>query len=119
MIDVELVEAVADAVAARLERGAAPRRLLTADELAAYLGVERSWCYEHAVELGALRLGEGARPRLRFELERVQAALACRHGRESSEPLERVAEPKRRSGRRRALGTGAPLLPIRGRGGVS
>jgi hypothetical protein len=46
-------------------------RLLTADELAIVLGVDRGYVYEHAVELGAWRLGSGPRARLRFDLEEV------------------------------------------------
>ena len=43
-----------------------PRRLMTAAEVAEWWGVERSWVYAHAEELGARRIGSGERPRLRF-----------------------------------------------------
>jgi len=39
---------------------------LDAAELAAQLGVTRTWVYQHADELGARRIGNGPRPRLRF-----------------------------------------------------
>jgi len=51
------------------------RELLDASELARVLGVERDWIYEHQDQLGAIRLGNGRRPRLRFELTRAVHAL--------------------------------------------
>lgn len=42
-------------------------RLLTAAEVAARFNVARSWVYEHARELGVVHLGNGPRPRLRFD----------------------------------------------------
>ena len=48
-------------------------RLLTADELAAWLRVDRAYVYEHAAELGVFRLGSGPRARLRFDLRRSAA----------------------------------------------
>jgi hypothetical protein len=41
--------------------------LLTAAEVAARFSVDRSWVYAHARELGVLRIGDGPRPRLRFD----------------------------------------------------
>jgi hypothetical protein len=51
-------------------------RLLSAAQVAALWGVDRSWVYDHADELGAMRLGTGARPRLRFSRDRVAAYLS-------------------------------------------
>ena len=42
-------------------------RLLTASEVAARFSVDRSWVYAHARELGVVRIGDGPRPRLRFD----------------------------------------------------
>ena len=42
---------------------------LTAAEVAQLLHVTREWVYQHADELGAVRLGGGRRPRLRFRRE--------------------------------------------------
>lgn len=39
---------------------------LDAAGVAQRLGVTREWVYEHADELGAVRIGSGCRPRLRF-----------------------------------------------------
>jgi hypothetical protein len=51
------------------------REFLDASELARVLGVERDWIYEHQEQLGAIRLSNGRRPRLRFELTRAVGAL--------------------------------------------
>jgi hypothetical protein len=51
--------------------------LVDATALAADLGVSRQWIYEHRVKLGALRLGDGPRPRLRFDPIAARAALSC------------------------------------------
>jgi hypothetical protein len=50
-------------------------QLLDAAAVARMLGVTRGWVYEHAAELGAIRLGSGTRPRLRFDPLRVGTAL--------------------------------------------
>jgi predicted DNA-binding transcriptional regulator AlpA len=41
-------------------------RWLDATAVAERLGMTREWVYEHASELGAVRIGGGSRPRLRF-----------------------------------------------------
>lgn len=82
----ESVEAVARRVVEllRFEGGAAPAGLLTAAQVAERFSVDRSWIYSHADELGAMRLGEGRKPRLRFDAERVAAALRSREASERS-----------------------------------
>ena len=57
---------------------AEPARLLTAAEVAARLSVARGWVYEHARELGVVRLGDGPRPRLRFDPAVVERMLLPR-----------------------------------------
>jgi hypothetical protein len=37
--------------------------------------MERSWVYTHAIELGAVKLGSGAKPRLRFDPQVATRAL--------------------------------------------
>lgn len=54
--------------------------LISAAELAQRLGVERSWVYANARQLGAVRLGVGSRPRLRFDAARARAALTLEAG---------------------------------------
>ncbi len=70
VLDDEVLDALADRIADRVadRMGAgSTSRLLTADELATELGVERGWVYRHAQELGAVRLGDGPQGRLRFD----------------------------------------------------
>jgi hypothetical protein len=43
-----------------------PDAWLSAAEVARRLRVKREWVYQHADELGAMRIGGGRRPRLRF-----------------------------------------------------
>jgi hypothetical protein len=119
-----LVEAIAlrvvDLLSAREQRAQA-RGLLSAAELASHLGVARSFVYDHADELGAVRLGEGAKPRLRFDLERAREAFAC-YGSKHSQPSIASDDggspvPPRRSPRRLPVGVPKPgaVLAIRGR----
>jgi hypothetical protein len=46
--------------------------------LAIMLGVSGDWVREHAAELGAIRIGNGPKGALRFELRRVRTALEQR-----------------------------------------
>jgi hypothetical protein len=113
----ESVEAIALRVVELLRGGCTPPAqgaLLTPQELADRLGVDRSYVYQHAAELGARRLGSGSKPRLRFDLEQAEAAIACVANRQSDTPSARTVKPKQRRRRAQGLGTSAPLLPIRG-----
>jgi hypothetical protein len=88
-LDTASVEAVARRVVELLrDEGAigtaGAGELLTAAEVARRHGVDRSWVYAHADELGALRLGDGPKPRLRFDPERVRDALDARSAGEGS-----------------------------------
>jgi hypothetical protein len=51
--------------------GEGEQRMLTAAEVSRLWGVSRRWVYEHAEALGVLRLGDGPKPRLRFDPEEV------------------------------------------------
>jgi hypothetical protein len=62
----------------------AQAELLTAADIARRHGVDRSWVYANADRLGAVRLGDGPKPRLRFDPERVRAALDARSPSEGS-----------------------------------
>jgi hypothetical protein len=42
-------------------------RMLSAAEVARRWGISRRWIYDHAGDLGAMRMGGGPRPRLRFD----------------------------------------------------
>jgi hypothetical protein len=71
-----IVEAIARRVVELLRDAeeVGPAKLTDAATLASELGVERDWIYEHAEELGAIRLG-GPRGRLRFDREIVRERL--------------------------------------------
>ena len=117
--DLELLaELVADGLAERLERLERPPaagRLLTAAEVAVRLGVRRDLVYARAGELGAVRIGDGPRPRLRFDPAAVDAALSREGSRGSQQPEEPAATEGRRRRRRRSTPTSVQLLRIRGR----
>lgn len=117
--DVQAIAAlVAAHLAADLERLFGPRaapagELVDAAEVARRFGVTAEWVRDRAGELGAVRLGSGPRPRLRFDPTSV-ADRFPRSGREGSGGGDPA--PRRRStGRgRRVAGTGVALLPIEG-----
>src|SRR3954453_9750588 len=60
--------------------------LLTARDVAARFGVSRAWVYEHLEELGAIRLGAGKRPRLRFNARVVLERLESQDAEPASTP---------------------------------
>lgn len=109
------IEALADAIAARLAQPTATPQHVDAAEIARRFALSASWVREHADELGALRVGDGPRPRLRFDPEHVASVLACDPTRRSPAADAPAPEPVSRRPRRRAETTGARLLPIRGR----
>jgi hypothetical protein len=111
-----LADLLAERLASRL-RGLAPGRaepLVDAAEIARLHGKTRSWVYEHAGELGAVRLGSGRRPRLGFSPARVAEALQ-----KVDEPdpmtLPQIAKPRRgRRPRTDRTPSGAELLRVGG-----
>jgi hypothetical protein len=114
-LDPQTVEEIARQVVALLERqGLGKRELVDAAELARRFGIERSWIYTHAIELGAVKLGNGTKPRLRFDPEVAARVLRKVDGKP-------VADPPARSGKRagqppRRAVSDVRLLPIRGQG---
>jgi len=107
------LDVLADKVAERL-RGfvpdlvaqvpADPGALVSAAELARLTGMSTRWVYDHKVELGAIRAGKGARPRLRFDPALARARLIARDE-ETAAPAWR---PPPRS-------SSVPLLPVKDR----
>jgi hypothetical protein len=143
LLDDALIDRLADALAERLavrlaERQAAEidgaerqpaagttARLVNAAELAHVLGVSRSMVYAHAAELGALEVGNGGRPRLRFDPQQALSAWGSRCTSEQSHASDqqaahsdRTTRPLRRHHRMppRLPPTGS-VLAIRPRGG--
>jgi hypothetical protein len=90
--------------------------LVDAEALARFLNVERSYVYQHATELGAVRLSDGPRARLRFDIAEARRRLTCSMSRGSPGSPSPLVEPIHKRRHRHPLGTSAPLLPIRGSG---
>ncbi len=114
-LDPQTIEAIARRVVELLEkRGLQNRELVDAAELAQRFGIERSWVYSHAIELGAVKLGNGAKPRLRFDPEvAVRVLRRVGEGPAADPPTrssERADQPQRRGD------TAVRLLPVRARG---
>jgi len=112
-LDPATVDAIAAAVVARLtdaQPDTAPA-LIDAAEVARRHGVTRSWAYDHAADLGAIRLGTGSRARLRFDPATVAAYL--NRGRQDTTTAAPPAPPAPDRRPRRIAHPAAPLLPIR------
>jgi hypothetical protein len=105
------IEALADQVAERLREVGAADRMVSAAEIARRFGVSRDYVYDHAGELGAVRLGDGRGAPLRFDPK----AIADRLAKPLSPPMAEERERKRPP-RRRKPASRVPLLPI-GEGG--
>ncbi len=100
----ESIEAIAQRVA-ELIGHPEPVQFIDAAEVGRRFGVSRDYVYEHAEELGAIEVGEGSRPRLRFDVKKVSERFCSLAG--SREP-----QRDNRSAVRR--GSGVELLPIKG-----
>jgi hypothetical protein len=106
-----LAELVADRIAERLTAPAsAPQELLDVKALAKALGVSPTWVYDHAGELGGIKLGRGPKARWRFD-------IAVARDRMRTDP--EASHARRQRARRHVAQTskGVPLLPIGGRSG--
>lgn len=102
-LDTATIETLARRIVELLSPPAAPDsverlpsgRLLSAAEVSAWWGVSRGWVYQHASELGAVRIGDGERPRLRFDPDRVAERL-------NQPPAAPATGPTPRGSRRRS-----------------
>lgn len=105
------LSALADMVAERLAAGATPtvdaQRLVSAQVVAEAIGMTAAWVREHGAELGGQRMGNGPRPRWRFDMEKALAAWRSR-----STPRDPAQAIRRR--RQAPTAGGTQLLPIRG-----
>lgn len=101
------VERVAVAVVTRL-RNEQDSQLVDPAELARRLGVHRNFVYAHALELGGVRVGDGPRPRWRFDVRVAKAALdGARTAHTHPQPLAAAPQRQRRRRRARVSATGA------------
>jgi hypothetical protein len=67
---------------------------LTAAQAAARLQVTREWVYDHAVELGVIRLGTGTRGRMRFQREELDRIIMERQRTIPVEPRRKPGRPR-------------------------
>jgi len=111
----ESIEALAVRLAELVSDRAGTGRLIDAQEVARRYGVSRAFVYEHADEVGAIRVGAGPRPRLRFDAATVGERLVGASP--ASRPPTRARDAAAFATRRqRDVATDARdrLLPIRG-----
>jgi hypothetical protein len=100
-MDPARLHALAREVAKLIGRDEPIDGLLTARQVATRFNVDRSWVYALAQELGVIRIGDGPRPRLRFDPAVVAQRVLARPA---------IAAVPQHPWHRRV---GAPLLPIK------
>jgi hypothetical protein len=103
-----MAEGIAQRVAELLREPGDDGQLIDAAATARRFNLSRDYVYRNAEALGVIRLGDGDRPRLRFDPERVVERLGVRPCKEPERTKPRVRKKGRTS-------SGAPLIPIRGR----
>jgi hypothetical protein len=111
-LDADDIEAVAARVVELLqEQAGGPGRFVDAATLAQTLRVDRDWVYARARQLDAIRLGDGPKARLRFDVQRVRELLSARDGRRPR-PAEPVAKQRARP-RKSTLPPGVKPVRVR------
>jgi len=107
-----IAAAVAVLLATRRERPV-EGRLADAEEIARAYGVTAGYVRANAARLGAVRIGDGPRPRLRFDPEIVAERWTARGSGKRSGPRESEAPATRsRQGKRPPAGTSLDLVPV-------
>jgi hypothetical protein len=114
----DFIEATARRVVELLDERQPPAAgLVDARTIARMFGLSVSAVYEHAEELGALRLGNGARQLVRFDVERARAAWTHRVSSQGSQepevPIDAAQLGARRTRRRSAAQSADALLPVK------
>jgi hypothetical protein len=113
-LDRATIDAIARRVIELLGDESSEVRLVDAEEVSRRFALSKGWVYAHAEELGAIRLGSGARPRLRFNPRVVIEQLSSRSVGESSQTrISQAAKPRRGRRRKDHVGQRGDLLPIR------
>lgn len=92
MLDRQDVEAIAREIADLLTGRAPGRPYVDTATLAVLLGCSEEWVRSHAAEFGAVRLGDGPKGALRFDVASVEEALERRRLDEAA-PLRRRTRP--------------------------
>ena len=88
----ELAQRIADKLAEQIPSEPATGRLVDAAALADALGVQRQYVYANADALGAIRLGDGPRGRLRFDMNAALSLHSCSTSEASA--VNNVSEPR-------------------------
>lgn len=105
-----IAQAVADVLAQRglvVYAGPSPSvRVLKVAEVARVLGRSSAWVYEHAAELGAIRMGTGPRARIGFDLATIE-----RWKRDHQLGAPETRRPTRHRPRRTAMPSSDNLIP--------
>jgi hypothetical protein len=104
-LDADDIESIAERVVDKL-RGEGMGRYGDVHAVCARFGVSVDYVYAHATELGAIRLGEGPKARLRFDLAAVERALAGR-----GDPAKPTTQPRRARRRKQRSGP-VELIPF-------
>jgi hypothetical protein len=97
-----VIEAAVEQIAQRVvellgAQAREPFRLLDTEAVARMLGVSEEWVRDHAAELGAVRIGDGPKGALRFDVARIRGALESRRLHRPRVPQRRPPGPRRRS----------------------
>jgi hypothetical protein len=109
-----LADLVAERVVEALNGRQGEGELVDAQTLARQLAISRETVYEHAAALGAIRVGNGPKPRLRFDVDQARAAWTRRVAGENSDEPEAVADaPTLRRPRPSAAQHHDDLLPVK------
>jgi hypothetical protein len=82
-LDGDDIDAIAERAARRVVQllqpaGPGSHQLLNSKDLARALNVSPDYVYAHAADLGAMRLGDGPKARLRFDLQTARRAMLAR-----------------------------------------
>jgi hypothetical protein len=104
-LDAASIEAIAQRVADLL-REEPVAEFVSAAEIATRFGVSRDYIYTHAAELGAIRLSDSPKARLRFDPVKVSEILT---GSKPSPPTRRGRQQRQYSKR-----SSVELLPVKG-----
>jgi hypothetical protein len=99
------VETIASRVVELLRHESRLAHHVDTTAVAKMLGVSSEWVREHAAELGAIRVGDGPKGALRFDVECVKRALDQRRLGRPGRLKKRRPGPARRS-------PGVELLPL-------
>ncbi len=112
----ELVNELADLTASSpaSDEARSGSRLLTASQVSEWWGVQRSWVYRHSGQLGALHLGTGRKPRLRFDPVTVTECLGERPAAGPPRPVTGPASGPHRRPRAGIARDCRERLPLRG-----